>query len=45
MTSTYLKRITLSYPTHIISIANLIGISVETLMIDSECSFKKEFVE
>ena len=42
-TSNYLERITLSNPTHMISMADPIAIDVETLMIDSGCSLEKEF--
>ena len=44
-TSNYLKRIILSNPTHMMSMANLIAIGVEILRIDSVCSLKKEFTE
>ena len=44
-TSNYLKRISLSDPTHMISMADLIAISVETLRIDSGCSLEKEFTK
>ena len=44
-TSNYLERITLSNPTHMISIADPIAIGVETLRIDSGCSLEKEFTE
>ena len=43
--SNYPKRITLSNPTHMMSMADLISIGVETLRIDSECSLEKEFTE
>ena len=45
MTSNYPKRITLSDPTHMMSMTNLVDISVETLKIDSGCSLEKEFTE
>ena len=44
-TSNYVERITLSNPTHMISMANPIAISVETLKIHSGCSLEKEFNE
>ena len=44
-TSNCLKRITLSNLTHMMSMADLVNISVETLMIDSGCSLEKEFTE
>ena len=44
-TSNYPERITLSNPTHMMSMANFIAISVETLRIDSGCSLEKEFTE
>ena len=44
-TSNYLERITLSNPTHMMSMADPIAICVETLRIDSGCSFEKEFIE
>ena len=44
-TSNYSERITLSNPTHMMSMADLIGIGVETLRIDSGCSLEKEFTE
>ena len=44
-TSNYLERISLSNPTHIMSIADPVAIDVETLRIDSECSLEKEFTE
>ena len=37
-TSNYPGRITLSDSTHMVSMADLVAISVETLRIDSECS-------
>ena len=43
--SNYRKRITLSDPTHMMSIVDLGAINMETLRIDSECSLEKEFVE
>ena len=44
-TSNYPKRIALSNPTHIMSMADPIAISVEILRIDSGCSLEKEFTE
>ena len=44
--SNYLERITLLFdPTHVMSMANLVAISVETPMIDSGGSLEKEFTE
>ena len=44
-TLNYPKRITLYDPTHLMSMANPVAISVETLRIDSGCSLEKEFTE
>ena len=44
-TSNYPKRIALSNPTHIMSMADPIAIDVEILRIDSGCSLEKEFTE
>ena len=44
-TSNYLKRIAISNPTHMISMADLVAIDVETPRIDSRCSFEKAFIE
>ena len=44
-TLSYLKIITLSDSTHMISIADLVAISVDTLRINSGCSLEKEFIE
>ena len=44
-TSNYPERITLSNLTHMMSMADLIAIGVETLRIDSGCSLDKEFTE
>ena len=41
-TSNYPKRIALSNPSHMMSMADPIAISVETLRIDKECSLEKE---
>ena len=35
----------LSDPTHMMSMTDTLAIGVETLRIDSGCSFKKEFIE
>ena len=43
--SNYLERITLSDPTHMMSMTDPVAISVETLKIDSEYSLEKEFTE
>ena len=39
----YLERITLSDPTHIMIMADLVAIGVETLRIDIKYSLEKEF--
>ena len=44
-TSNYLERIALSIPTHMMSMDDPVVIDVETLRIDSGCSFEKEFTE
>ena len=44
-TSNYPKIIALSNPCHMMSMANLIAIGVETLRIDSGWSLEKEFTE
>ena len=44
-TSNYPERIALSNPTHMMSMADPIAISVETPRIDSGCSLEKEFTE
>ena len=44
-TSNYPKRMTLSNPIHMMSMADLVAICVETLRIDSGCSLEKEFTE
>ena len=44
-TSNYLERITLSNPTHMMSMADPVAISVETLRIDSGCSLEKKFTK
>ena len=44
-TSNYLERITLSDPSHMMSMADPIVIGLEILRIDSGCSLDKEFTE
>ena len=44
-TSNYPKRIPLSNPSHMMSVADPIAIGVEILRIDSGCSLEKEFTE
>ena len=44
-TSNYSKRITLSYPTHVMSMVALVAINVEMLRIDSEGFLEKEFIK
>ena len=44
-TLNYREKITLSNLTHMMSMANLVAIGVETLRIDSGCSLEKEFTE
>ena len=44
-TSNYPEKITLSNPTHMMSMADPIAIGVETLRIDSGCPLEKEFTE
>ena len=39
------RQIILFNPTHMMSMADLIAIDVETLRIDSGCSSEKEFIE
>ena len=41
----YPEIIALSNPTHTMSMVDLVAIGVETLRIDSGCSFEKEFIE
>ena len=43
--SNYLERIILSDMAHIMSMADPVAISVETIKIDSRCSLEKEFIE
>ena len=40
-----MERITLSNPTHMMSMGDPVAINVETLRIDRGCSLKKEFIE
>ena len=44
-TSNYLERITLSNMTHMMSMADLVAIDVETPRMDSGYSLEKEFTE
>ena len=44
-TSNYPKRIALSDPTHVMSMADHVAISVKALRIDSGCTLEKEFTE
>ena len=44
-TSNYPERIVLSNPPHMMSIVDLVVISVETLRIDNESSLEKEVIE
>ena len=44
-TSNYPKRIELSNPSHMMSMADLMAIAVQTLRIDSGYSLEKEFTE
>ena len=44
-TSNYLQRIILYNLTHVMSMADLVAINVETLRIDSTCSLEKEFTK
>ena len=44
-TSNYLKRITLSDVTHMVSMADPVAIGVETPRMDSGCSLEKEFTQ
>ena len=39
------RKVALSDPTHLMSMVDLVAISVETLHIDSGCFFKKEFTK
>ena len=44
-TSNYPERITLSNPSHMMTMTDPIAIDVETLRIDNGCSLEKEFTE
>ena len=44
-TLNYLERISLSDPTHMISMVDLVVINTETLHIDSRFSFEKDVTE
>ena len=44
-TSSYLERITLFDPAHMMSMTDLVTISVEIIRIDSSCYLEKEFTE
>ena len=44
-TSNYSEIITLSNPTHMMSMVDLVAISVETLRIDNELSLEKELTK
>ena len=44
-TSNYPKRIVLSNPSHMMSMADPKALGLETLRIDSGCSLEKEFTE
>ena len=44
-TSNYPKRMTLTDPTHMMSMADPVAIGVETPRIDSGCSLEKDFIE
>ena len=44
-TSNYLERITLSDPTHMMSMDDLVTIDVEIIRIDIGCSLEKEFIK
>ena len=41
----YLERITLSNPTYMMRMVDLVAIDVEILRIDSRCSLENEFIE
>ena len=43
--SNYLERISLSFLTHMMTMVDLVAISVETQKVDSECSLDIEFTE
>ena len=44
-TLNYLERIALPVLTHMMTMVDLVAISVETQKVDSECSLEKEFTE
>ena len=44
-TLNYPERTTLSDPTHMMNMADLVAIGVETLRIDNGCSLKKKFTK
>ena len=44
-TLNYPERMTLSDPTQMMDMADLVAIDMETLRIDSGCSLEKEFTE
>ena len=44
-TSTYLKRIALSDPTHMMSMNDHVAIDVKIIRIDSGCSLEKKFTK
>ena len=44
-TSNILERISLSNPTHMMSMVDLVNISIYIKRIDSGCSLEKEFIE
>ena len=45
MTSNYLERITLSNPTNMMIMVDLVAIEVETPRIDSRCTKEKDFIK
>ena len=45
MTLSYLERRALFNPTHMMSMADLVAISVKTPKIGSRCSLEKDFTE
>ena len=44
-TSNYLKRVELTDPTYMMSMANHVTVGVEPLRIDSGCSLEKDFTK
>ena len=44
-TSNYLKRITLTDLTHMMSMTDVVAITVETPRMDSRCTLEKEFTK